>query len=88
MKFKYKLRELLDAYELTWVAVSQATGINRVVLIRIGNQAQSRIDAHICHKLMKFFRLERLDELVEIIPDEAVELPTKRREAERELIAA
>jgi len=88
MKFRYKLKELLAAYELTYAAVSRETGINEDVVARLAKNHVAFLAANNCSILMKFFRLENLEDLIELVPEEAVEMPTKRREAERELIAA
>ena len=67
---KSKLPELMKAREVDQKTVAAATGLSPTTVGKIYRSHFDRIDNHTVTRLCKYFGLRKLDELLELIPEE------------------
>jgi len=71
MKLRSRLPELMKAKEVDQKTVAAATGLSPTTVGKLYRSHFDRVDNHTIVRLCKYFGLSKLDDLFELICDEA-----------------
>ena len=62
----FKLQELMDARKITQLDLKDATGLATTTIGRIAGNRATRVDIETIEKLVEYFDLQSISELIEV----------------------